>query len=331
MIDEIRLAYAALATHGAVGQNGLITLPLPSANGAYVGLDEQSHQHLLLETDVETEVNPEVTTLTVTNRHLNIEGREHLFLDVACLFGALSEVFDHFSAAVLQRMLTTSDSPATAVAGVLSGWRSFLTPPSGPPSLDKVSSVLGELLVVRDAVQQSGVVDISFWTGPFGHRHDMRSKTTALEVKTTRSHTGYRVTIHGEDQLLPPEGVHLYLHLVRLESVHQGAVRLPALVDELLEVGVMAERLFQALAASGIGAADLPATDSTAFEVRERVTVAVTDQTPRIVPGSFVDGQRPSGVVDIAYVIDLEGILDSAVGDAQYRELTRSLATGVAS
>jgi hypothetical protein len=240
-------------------------------------------------------------------------------------------VFDHFAAAVMQRMLTVEDSPGDAVSAVLSGWRNFLTPPSGPPSVDKVASVLGELLVVRDAVKQSGRVDISFWAGPFGQRHDLRSATTAFEVKTTRSHTGYRVTIHGEDQLVPPDGGHLYLHLVRLESVHEGVLRLPAIVDELLEVGVTAEKLFKALAASGIPAADLASTESTAFDVLERVTVPVTEETPRIIPGSFVDGRRPKGVVDIAYVIDLTGTLDLALDDTEYRALAASLVSGASS
>jgi hypothetical protein len=151
-----------------------------------------------------------------------------------------------------------------------------------------------------------------------------------VEVKTTRAHTGYRVTIHGEDQLLPPDNGQLYLHFVRLEAVHGGALRLTAVVDELLDAGVSAAQLFGALTASGVPAVDLPATDKTTFDVLERMTVPVDDQTPRIVPASFSGGQRPRGVVDIAYVIDLSDTAERALDEDEYKAVTATVAAGTA-
>ena len=153
-----------------------------------------------------------------------------------------------------------------------------------------------------------------------------RTKATAMEVKTTRSHTGYRVTIHGEDQLLPPDGGQLYLHFVRLESVHGGQLRLATVVDELLDAGVSAEQLFRALTASGIAAVDLPATDKTTFDVIERMTLPVDEQTPRIVPASFTGGRSPSGVMDIAYVIELSQVADRALSSDDYKTVTATVA-----
>ena len=73
-----------------------------------------------------------------------------------------------------------------------------------------------------------------------------------MEVKTTRAHTGYRVTIHGEDQLLPPDGGQLYLHFVRPSQSMAAKMRLMAVVDELLDAGVSAEQLLpRAESASG--------------------------------------------------------------------------------
>lgn len=331
MIDEVRLAFAALATHDTVEHHGLATLAIDSVEGVYVASDEQSRQHLLLEIATETEFDPGVTTLSVSTRPLRIAGREILALDVTCLFASLSEVFDHFGAAVIQRMSVASEQPADALKSVLASWKSFLVPPSGPPSIDKIAATLGELLVVRDTVKTSGLVDIGFWSGPFGQRHDLRGGTTAMEVKTSRAHTGYRVTIHGEDQLVPPEDGELYLHFVRLESVHSGQLRLTAVIDELLDAGVSAEQLFHALNASGVPAVDLPATDKTAFDVLERLTLPVDEQTPRIVPASFTSGQRPQGVVDITYVIDLSQGKERALSDDAYIAVTVNLAGGQSS
>ena len=328
MIDDVRLAYAALATHGTAKHRGLVTLAVDSVDGAWVAMDEHSRQHLLLQTESEIEIDPGVTTLAVSTRPLRIADRDIRVLDVTCLFASLSEVFDHFAAAVIQRIAVAADEPSDAVKSVLASWKSFLVPPSGPPGLDKIAATLGELLVVRDAVKNSGTIDIGFWSGPFGQRHDLRGGMTAIEVKTTRAHTGYRVTVHGEDQLLPPDNGQLYLHFVRLESVHSGSIRLTAVVDELLDAGVPAEQLFRALSASGVPAADLPATDKTTFDVLERLTMPVDDQTPRIVPASFSGGQRPQGVVDITYVIDLSHTADRALGDDEYRAVTMTVAAG---
>lgn len=328
MINEVRLAYAALATRGIAEHDGLVTLAIDSVDGAYVAMDEHLRPHLLLKAESEIEIAPEVTTLAISTRSLRIAGREILVLDVTCLLTSLSEVFDHFAAAVIQRISDAAESPAGAVTSVLAAWRSFLVPPTGPPSPDKIAATLGELIVVRDAVRNSGRVDIGFWSGPFGQRHDLRGGRTALEVKTTRAHTGYRVTVHGEDQLLPPENGHLYLHFLRLESVHQGQLRLTEVVDELLDAGVSAEQLFRALAASGVPAADLPATDNTTFDVLERVTVPVDDQTPRIVPSSFAGGQCPLGVVDITYVIDLSYAVERSLEEDDYKAVTATVALG---
>lgn len=328
MIDEVRIAFAALATHGKAENHGLVTLALDTVDGAYVAMDEQSRQHLLLRTQTDVEIDPGVTTLAVSTHSLQIAGKDVRVLDIICLFPSLAEVFDHFAAAVIQRIAASDEEPSAAVKRVLASWKNFLVPPSGPPGIDKIAAILGELLVVKDAVKNSGLIDIGFWSGPFGQRHDFRGGATAMEVKTTRAHTGYQVTIHGEDQLLEPDGGQLYLHLVRLESVHGGQLRLTAVVDELLDAGVSAEQLFRALAASGVAAVDLPATDRTTFDVLERVTLPVDDQTPRIVPGSFIGGQRPTGVLDITYAVDLSLVADRSLNADDYRMVTANMAAG---
>jgi hypothetical protein len=99
-------------------------------------------------------------------------------------------------------------------------------------------------------------------------------------------------------------------------------------VDELLSAGVSAEALFSALNATGIPVTELAATARVAFAVRERLTIPVDDETPRIVPASFVAGVRPVGVVDISYVIDLDHSLARALDDDAYAVLVAALGAG---
>ncbi len=68
MIDELRLAFAALATHGKPEHHGLATLAIDAVDGAYVAIDEQTRPHLLLRTQLHVMIDPGVTTLAVSTR-----------------------------------------------------------------------------------------------------------------------------------------------------------------------------------------------------------------------------------------------------------------------
>jgi hypothetical protein len=326
VIDTVRTAYTALRTQPPPAGDDLAVLALESVPGAYAGIDELARPHLLLAVHPGSPPPAEIATLAIGTRLLVIGGKETAFLDVTCLFEALAEVFDQFVAVVLERQLTSGDSAEAAVTTVLAKWREFLVAGTDPPGRDKLAAVFGELLVVLDAVRSGGPTAVGSWAGPFGGRHDMRGGTTALEVKTTRSHTSRQVTIHGEDQLVPPDGGVLYLHFVRLEQVPGAGRSVSALVDELLTAGAPTEQLFEAITAAGVPVAQLAATTAITFDVRERLTLPVDDQMPRMVPTSFIGGSRPGGVVDISYVIDLDKCLDSALTEQAYTDLLKTVA-----
>lgn len=330
MIDHVRSAYTALRTQPSPAGTDLAVLALKHVPGAYAAIDALARPHLLLAVHPGSQPPAEIPTLAIGTRMLVIGGEEAAFLDVTCLFEALAEVFDHFVAAVLERQLTSGDGAEAAVTTVLAKWREFLVAGTDPPGRAKLAAVFGELLVVLDAVRTGGPAAVGVWAGPFGGRHDVRGGTTGLEVKTTRAHTSRQVSIHGEDQLVPPDGGDLYLHLVRLEQVPGGGRSVSSLIDELLTAGAPTELLFEAVTAAGVPVAQLAATNGVTFDVRERLTVPVDDQTPRIVPATFVGGSRPGGVVDISYVIDLDGCLGSALPDAAYTDLLKTIVTQAA-
>jgi Putative PD-(D/E)XK family member, (DUF4420) len=294
---------------------------------ALVGLDEQLRPHLLLAVGgaSDTSLKSDVAALQIAVKPLVVNGKSSPYLDVTCLFDSVTDVFEHFIAAVLDRMATAGDEPAMALREVLEKWRQFLVPAGGPPGRDKLAAVLGELLLVRDLAAVDASHAIEAWVGPFRSRHDFRRGNTAVEIKTTQSHTSRRVTIHGEDQLEQPEGGSLYLHLVRLEHVASSGESVASIADDLFARGVPVDAVFDALAAEGVPPAELAATADIRFDIRERLTIPVDDHTPRIVSGSFVGGARPVGIVDMSYVIDLDHILERALTTDDFGALLREL------
>jgi hypothetical protein len=327
LIDDVRVALTALRSRSVPAAGDLSVVAVAAREDAFVGLDDARRSHLLLRLAGASEAPPttDVAALQITVRPLFVDGTSSPYLDVTCLFDSVTEVFEHFIAAVLDRMSVAGDEPGGALRGVLEKWRQFLVPAGGPPGRDKLAAALGELLVVRDLASIDASRAIQAWVGPFGSRHDFRRANTALEIKTTQAHTSRRVTIHGEDQLEQPEEGTLYLHLVRLEQVASSGESVASVADELFARGVAVDAVFDALAGVGVPPAELAATAEIRFDVRERLTVPVDDATPRIIPASFAGGSRPVGIVDLSYVIDLDHVLGRALADDAYQSLLHEL------
>lgn len=326
MIDDVRMTFTALRDAGPPASDGLSVLRTELDERVYLGLDDLGHPHLLVVAGDGDPPESDVATLDIRKRTLSIGGTQRTMVDVSCLFEALAEVFDHFVVAIIERLRTPGVQASEAVGAVLEKWRLFLTPVGAPPGRDKLAALFAELALLRDVVARDPQSRIECWVGPFGGRHDLRRDDTAVEVKMTRSHTSRVVTIHGEDQLLEPEDGALYLHLIRLEEVADAGRSVSMLVDGLLDAGVVAEDLFAALVAAGLPPADLPHADHVRFDIRERLTIPVEAETPRIVPDTFAGGARPVGVVDVSYRIDLDHVLDRALDESGLAAIVATLA-----
>jgi hypothetical protein len=330
VIDAVRATFTALREGKHPGPGDLNVLPIGTHEGVFLGLDDQSRPHVLLATDDDFVPVSDLATLELGSRMLVIGTTPSRFLDIACLFEALADVFDYFVVAVVERLAEVGVPPAQAVTEVLEQWRQFLIAGAGPPGRDRLAALFGELVVLLDVVRAPGSERIDAWVGLFRGRHDFRRGATAVEVKTTRSHTSRVVTIHGEDQLLEPEGGKLFLHLVRLEEVPEGGRSVSSVVDEILAAGAPARNVFEALTAGGMPAADLSAAGRVQFDVRERVTFPIDADAPRIVPASFTTGARPVGVIDVSYRIDLDHVLDRALDASAYEAIVTHLSTAEA-
>jgi hypothetical protein len=328
VIDAVRVALTAIRARGNPAPGDLSVLALPEVRGVFLGVDDLRRPHLLL---VMSDVNsplpePDVAALEIAIRPLELSGSIERFIDITCMVEAVADVFEHFAAAVADRVQTNPLEPVQDLLVVLEKWRQFLVPAKGPLGRAKLAEVFGEILVLRDVVAADPRHRVGCWVAPYGGRHDFRRGRTALEVKTTRAHSSREVVIHGEDQLEIPSGGSLHLHFVRIEEVPGDGETVNSIVDELLSLGTGTERLFESLDAAGVPLSELAATTDVSFQVRERLTVAIDDVTPRIIPASFVGGQKPVGVGDLSYVINLDHVLDRALDQAAYRKLVSELA-----
>jgi hypothetical protein len=327
VIDLVRLTYGALRESGlpATGEFKVRTIP-DGPPGVYLGLDDAGRSHLMIEA---VEVGPALAgtaALTIGHARLDIGGAVRGLVDVTCEVDALTEVFDHFVVAVVEQLPRPNASPLSLVLEVFERWRRLLLATGDAPGRDLLASLFGELLVLLDVVRADAARRVDAWVGPFQGRHDLRRGAQAVEVKTTRSHTARVVTIHGEDQLEPPDGGQLHLHMVRLEEVPEGGSSVPTLVDELLAAGATASGLFDAVAAAGVAPTHFKSAARIQFDVRERLTFPVDGAMPRIVPSTFLAGERPVGVLDIAYRVDLDHVLGSALDETAYARLIARLA-----
>ncbi len=256
----------------------------------------------------------------------HIAGQRRQVVDISCVLATLDEVFEDFIAAVLERAATMPSAPVAALAAVLHDWKTFLAAGSRPPSISGLAGIVGELLVVADLTGTAPAA-VRAWSHA---RHDFRSRGDAVEVKTTLSPTSYAVTIHGEDQLQEPSGGTLHLHFIRLEATPGTGQSVASLTDMLLTRGVPAEPLYAGLLAAGIALVDLQASAEITFDVRQRFTLPVGKDFPRIVASSFVGGGRPPGVDRLTYQVDLDRLRDAALDVEDWHRLTGVMAAGVA-
>lgn len=329
MIDAVRLTFAALREGGHIGEGELTVRRIRDDSARiHLGLDDEGRQHLLVDSPDAPPLDTGMVALSTTTRELEIGQDSRRYLDVVCEMPVLAEVFDHFVAAVVERDGGSEPDLSAAVAAVLDQWRSFFAGFGPPPARETLTAVVGELLLLRDIARMDATDVLSTWVGPRGGRHDLRRGLVAIEVKTTRSHTSRTVTIHGEDQLLPPEDGTLHIHLVRLEEVAGLGVSVVDLADELVALSVPRLGLFRALTDAGVPPASFPTVGGTRFDVRERLTFAVDDATPRIVPATFAAGERPAGIVDLTYRADLDHIAERSLDEDAYDTLVQSLTHG---
>lgn len=229
----------------------ILTRPFRDVDGiglTLIGMDPDGLRHLLIPVPASTVVPKDqaLGTLRCTVREME---SEHRFLDLTCTELQLSYVFERLCADVIDRL----DAATTAVATVkstLDDWRALFS--GGEKDLRRESAIglLGELEVLTNLARQEPVAALESWVGPSKALHDFTFNGTCLEVKSTSSQDGGRVTISSMDQLDPQTANVLYLAVVHLRADSSG----PTIDDRiriLLELGVPSYKLIQKVADYG--------------------------------------------------------------------------------
>jgi hypothetical protein len=272
------------------------------------GLDVEGHRHLLIPVPAHTPVAEDRTSqgVHIEQRDLLDRGQLRRFGDVHCRIPHLNELFAKIADEMLGVLAEHQGDPIRACSVVLDRFRELLRPEAQRLlGRDQLAGVFAELLILKDIVALDSGRRLDCWTGPGGGRHDFRRGRFAVEVKGTLSREGLLVEIHGAEQLEAPDDGDLWLAVVRLENAPGEGRTVSELVREVLDLGVAESELTAKLAMSGYLTADADAYSHIRFDVRQRRVYLVEDGFPRIIPGSFVSGAVPSGVMRLVYVVDL--------------------------
>ena len=276
------------------------------AGAVMIAIDSARRRHLLVPVDRLEDVIEDSRSqgCRVTARPLVGHGAGQ-FADLVCVRRDGFEVFGLLINDVLARIENGSRPPGSVCAETLEDWRELLGSGGrqglGPSQL---LGLFGELWVLRRLVKISPSA-IASWLGPLGTPHDFSFGATALEVKTTSSATGTACQIHGVTQLAAPRHSVLHLAFLRVEQRPGTGQTVADLIAELRTLGVAPEPLRERL-----DAVEYLETQKDPCATRQWSAVdfrvwRVADSFPRIVPGSFVGGALPPGVVGLNYVIDL--------------------------
>jgi putative PD-(D/E)XK family protein DUF4420 len=331
--DDLRETWSLLAVSPPVAGNMRVR-EIEGQEGGWpsvlFGLDTRGHRHVLIPVLQGERVHEDKQSKGVQIiRHTLIDnGVMRSFVDLVCLKPHLHELFLVIVSEVLSGLRGDSAHPDHVCQAVLNRWRELLErEQTDLPSLEKLVGLFGELWHLRELVRFNNRA-VHCWTGPEGGRHDFSTGNLALEVKASLQRYGYRVEIHGQEQLvLPPDGS-LYLAVLKLERVDSGEA-LPDLVSSIIAEGGDRYELLMRLAQVDITPDVLDWCKDTRFSVQESRVYSVDADFPRITPQSFIGGQLPAGVVRLDYEIDLTGTPPFPLDRDAVAEMYRSIAAKV--
>jgi hypothetical protein len=197
--------------------------------------------------------------------------------------------------------------------GRVRAWQDFMRKGAQTLSPEAEIGLIGELTLLL-AVVEAGVpsaLALDSWVGPLHGVQDFQLGTGAVEVKATHSSHGFPAKIGSLEQLDDSVLKPLFVAGVRLSQRESGMnlSEFVTSVDAALKGGAEAERVFSnRLLAAGYhqGHADRY---SRRFSLEKIRIIEVTDNFPRIVPGTVPDGIRK-----VMYEIDLDRTPDFEFG-----------------
>ena len=303
---DLEAAWLALGADKAdAGEIRLAALDAANDAGPlYLARDSQGRLHLLAPLPSGRPVQPDRRS-----KGVGIERNEYVIgatrtpcLDVICFEPGLDDVFRRLTVEMVSAIVDDPTNSISVCQKVLSRWRQMLERRRAPLNYGDLVGLFGELHVLRRYIGRDPAHRLSAWVGPTGAVHDFQVHDLAVEVKSTTTREGRFAEIHGVEQLEPPPGRELALVFLRLRADDSGT-SVAEIVDSIKGTGADAIQLDEIVAATGWE----PSPDEPRFVVTEELFYRVDAAFPRIVPGSFVSGALPAGLLRLRYDVDLTG------------------------
>ncbi|MCU7722283.1 PD-(D/E)XK motif protein [Actinoplanes sp. KI2] len=234
---------------------------------------------------------------------LEAGSRASCYANLVLLRDDLAHIFTGLCADVIGALSFRRATPLAVVEEVLDGWHELFR--SGAQlGIERLAGLCGELFFLNSLLD----IDLALadaWQGPLRSPHDFVANGWHAEVKATASTEGRSVRIHGLDQLVPPSGGGLMLRWMRLDTADGTGTSIPELVDRITARVGRPREFWQLLARCGYLVADRDKYSGIRFTVMEEASYRITEQFPRVVPTSFVNGV-PAGLSDFRYTLDLD-------------------------
>lgn len=213
-----------------------------------IARDERGRFHLMVDLPASRDRFTVPMSDVMECRWLTLEGRERL--DVICGDTQLQPTFTSLIGEMLDRAESSGLPAIDELQKVLDSWRRALSGVRAEASRETLSGLFGELLVAREIAGQEPEAVQRLWKGPSGSVHDFADRH-AVEVKTYRTAGTPIVTIHGVDQLDPPNQGDLHLVTYRIWE-HPSGRTVDELADEIEDLGVPSAFLRGAFEALGV-------------------------------------------------------------------------------
>lgn len=178
-------------------------------------------------------------------------------------------------------------------------WKELL----GNKNVDfRAYDVLGELWVLKFLAERGEQAE---WNGPNGATYDIDCNGYYVEVKSTTSRNKRQITLSSQFQLDPPNGTELFLVLCQFESAQDG-ISINGLVQDLEKLGYSSSGINEKLGKLGLEKGKTARKRT--YMVHAVTRYRVDENFPAIRPSSFVNGDKPEGVMSITYTVTLDGI-----------------------
>jgi hypothetical protein len=275
-----------------------------SAGEVLAGVDADLHRQLLIPLLPGEAAVADTRGRAVHVVRATVDGKH--FLSLVCRSAELHPVFTQFARELLSSLVGAA-SPARAAVATLERWRTLFSDAARGALLGEQALVglLGELLTLERLLERGAGSHLEYWTGPDGHQHDFRSRSRALEVKSTLAREGRIIGISSVDQLEAPPNARLWMTHHRFD-VDPAGHSLEDAATRVLRAGARRAELAACLQKVGVNLDHLEPYAGRRYRTVESRTYAVPGAAfPRLTRSSFVGAAVPPGVLRISYSIDL--------------------------